>query len=175
MDEIIASAGHGIRKEDFAQYYDTIVKQKKRRSKLFFDLFFGICGAVFIVCCVMFFITEKKIDPPMVIFSVTVIVLVVLHFLRAPMAKKRFVEFMYGRINANIKENDHTDFYRDRYIIHISDSSMEILYSDITDITETDSAVFLTSRADTLHTVSKDRFISGSFEKVRNFIADNMK
>ena len=55
MNEPVASVKLGIGKENIAEYYDVMTPVKSRRAMRIFDVFFIVCGVLFlsVVCAII--------------------------------------------------------------------------------------------------------------------------
>ena len=173
MNEPIASVKLGIGKENIAEYYDVMTPVKSRRAMRIFDVFFIVCGVLFTVCVIGYIAQGGYFDSSMKLYSAVVYYIVLSHFIKSAMARRRFVKQMTESLNKGINDSDHTDFYEDRLIVYKSQSRSEISYSDVTKLTESDTLVVISSKLGA-HLFRRDKFYRGSFDDVKPRIIDLM-
>lgn len=171
MNDIIASSNHRLEKEDIKNYFDIMFKHSKQKKlRLIFNILFIIGGIIYSVGIILMLLAEKNLEFSIIFVSVWIYLLIIYHFIRLPLQKYRFVNKMYESMKNNSDNSDHTDFYTDHLVIHKSKSKIEISYSDIADILETDSIIIIKPNSGLIHVIRKDCFIKNSFDDVRPFI-----
>lgn len=169
-ETILASATHQLEKQDIAAFFDMMLRQNARRSKRYVDAAFIVCDVLFTLCAVYLLVVDQNRNPFFIAFLVMVWLLVLLRFFRIPLYKRRYVSKHYSSFVENTGERDHTDFYKDRLVVHQSESKIEFSYSDILELWETDTLVIFRPRSGMIHLLRKDRFTRNSFELVRPYL-----